>query len=652
MPSTVAGTVREVQGQAGRQGQGRPGRADARRGAGAKRPPNRRDTRRREGGRRAAPKPKPQPAGAPEEGGLSQAAPGAAKAGPCRGPAPKPKRAAGQARRRPTPRSRSAARSSTSAAAQRRRQPRQHRRRTASRRAGGARGAVGAAPGARARRRHPPGARAAARRPDQRRRRAGVRRKRADDRRRAAGAAAAGRCPTSRKWGEVERKPMSNIRRKTAEHLGHAWHVDPARHAARQGRHHRARSAAQAVRPAGREGRRQADDDGDRAEDRRRGAAAGSRSSTRRSTWRATRSSTRSRFTSASPSTPSAGLLVPVIRDVDRKGIFELAAELAKASEKARAGKLSLDEMQGGGFTITNLGGIGGTSFTPIVNWPEVAILGISRGAQEPVWQRRRPFEPRLMLPLSLSYDHRVIDGADAARFLRWVADAFEQPSSLCGGSVLRPMPHDRHPMPSTTQLSSSAPAPAATRPRSTRPTSGCRSRWSIPRQNPGGVCLYRGCIPSKALLHVAEVVNEAKHADAWGITFGAPKIDLDRLRGFKTKVVTQLTGGLGQLSQAAQDHLRPGHRGVPRRAHPGDHHRRTASSETLTFEHAIIATGSHPAKVPGLSIDSPRRDGLDRRRSICPTSRSRCSSSAAATSGSSWARSTPRSARRSPSSR
>src|SRR6185436_161069 len=121
------------------------------------------------------------------------------------------------------------------------------------------------------------------------------------------------------------------------------------------------------------------------------------------------------------------GLLVPVIRDVDRKGIFELAADLAKASEKARTGKLGIDDMQGAGFTITNLGGIGGTSFTPIVNWPEVAILGISRGTIEPVYVGGS-FQPRLMLPLSLSYDHRVIDGADGARFLRWVSEAFEQP--------------------------------------------------------------------------------------------------------------------------------------------------------------------------------------------------------------------------------
>jgi len=130
------------------------------------------------------------------------------------------------------------------------------------------------------------------------------------------------------------------------------------------------------------------------------------------------------------------GLLVPVIRDVDRKGIFDLSKELAQASEKARNGKLGLDDMQGAGFTITNLGGIGGTSFTPIVNWPEVAILGVSRGSWEPVWrpasvEDEGTFEPRLMLPLSLSYDHRVIDGADAARFLRWVCEAFEQPFVL-----------------------------------------------------------------------------------------------------------------------------------------------------------------------------------------------------------------------------
>ena len=124
------------------------------------------------------------------------------------------------------------------------------------------------------------------------------------------------------------------------------------------------------------------------------------------------------------------GLLVPVIRDVDKKNIVELAAELSQLSRKARDKKLTPGEMEGGTFTITNLGGIGGTAFTPIVNHPEVAILGLSRSRMEPEWINGK-FEPRLILPLSLSYDHRLIDGADAARFLRWIAEAFEQPFLL-----------------------------------------------------------------------------------------------------------------------------------------------------------------------------------------------------------------------------
>jgi pyruvate dehydrogenase E2 component (dihydrolipoamide acetyltransferase) len=117
------------------------------------------------------------------------------------------------------------------------------------------------------------------------------------------------------------------------------------------------------------------------------------------------------------------GLVVPVVRDADRKDIFELARELAALSEKARAGKLSAAEMQGGCFTISSLGGIGGTAFTPIINAPEVAILGVSRASLRAVYQDGA-FVPRLMLPLSLSYDHRVIDGAAAARFTSFLAKA------------------------------------------------------------------------------------------------------------------------------------------------------------------------------------------------------------------------------------
>jgi dihydrolipoamide dehydrogenase len=127
------------------------------------------------------------------------------------------------------------------------------------------------------------------------------------------------------------------------------------------------------------------------------------------------------------------------------------------------------------------------------------------------------------------------------------------------------------------------------------------------PEVNPGGVCLYRGCIPSKALLHVAEVLNEARHAEAWGIAFGAPKIDVDRLRGFKTKVVNQLTGGLGQLSKQRKITYIQGTAGF-RDARTLEITRAGRSdTETLAFEHAIIATGSRPSSVPGLSIESPR---------------------------------------------
>ncbi|HZF24893.1 MAG TPA: dihydrolipoyllysine-residue acetyltransferase [Steroidobacteraceae bacterium] len=124
------------------------------------------------------------------------------------------------------------------------------------------------------------------------------------------------------------------------------------------------------------------------------------------------------------------GLVVPVIRDADRKDIYELARELGELSEKAREGKLTPAQIQGGCFTISSLGGIGGTAFTPIINAPEVAILGVSRSSYQPVY-RDGSFVPRLLLPLSLSYDHRVIDGALAARFTTFLARVLAEPRSL-----------------------------------------------------------------------------------------------------------------------------------------------------------------------------------------------------------------------------
>jgi pyruvate dehydrogenase E2 component (dihydrolipoamide acetyltransferase) len=115
------------------------------------------------------------------------------------------------------------------------------------------------------------------------------------------------------------------------------------------------------------------------------------------------------------------GLVVPVIRDSDKKGLLQLAAELGEISKKARDRKLGPADMSGGCFSISSLGGIGGTAFTPIINAPEVAILGVSKSATKPVWNGKE-FAPRLILPLSLSYDHRVIDGAEAARFASYLA--------------------------------------------------------------------------------------------------------------------------------------------------------------------------------------------------------------------------------------
>jgi len=124
------------------------------------------------------------------------------------------------------------------------------------------------------------------------------------------------------------------------------------------------------------------------------------------------------------------GLLVPVVRNVDSKSVTEIAVELQEMAARAREKKNRLEEMQGATFTISNLGGIAGTAFTPIINPPESAILGVSRGRTEPVYVDGA-FQPRTMLPLSLSYDHRIIDGADAARFVRWIVDALEQPLTV-----------------------------------------------------------------------------------------------------------------------------------------------------------------------------------------------------------------------------
>src|SRR5688572_13610934 len=234
--------------------------------------------------------------------------------------------------------------------------------------------------------------------------------------------------PDFSKWGGVDRKPMSNIRRKTAEHLTQAWqapHVTQNDKADLSGFESFRETFGPRVEKAG--GKLTIT-----AVVIKLLAAAIDRFPQFASSVDMANESIvykQYRHIGVAVDTPN-GLLVPVIRDVTTKTITQIALELGTLSQKARDKKLSLDEMSGSVMSVTNLGGIGGTSFTPIVNQPEVAILGMSRGGIEPVWHGGQ-FVPRPMLPLSLSYDHRVIDGADAARFLRFVAEALEQPLTM-----------------------------------------------------------------------------------------------------------------------------------------------------------------------------------------------------------------------------
>jgi len=235
--------------------------------------------------------------------------------------------------------------------------------------------------------------------------------------------------PDFSKWGAVERKGMSGIRRKTSEHLSHAWNTIP--HVTQFDK-----ADITALEQVRKQYRGEVE------------KAGGNLTVTAILTKIvASALKTFPQFNASVDAAGEAivykkyvhvgiavdtenGLLVPVVRNADQKNLTQIAVDIQQLADKAKARKLSLDDMSGGSMSISNLGGIGGTAFTPIVNWPEVAILGVSRGAMEPKWNGTS-FEPRLMLPLSLSYDHRLIDGADAIRFLRWVVDALENPFAL-----------------------------------------------------------------------------------------------------------------------------------------------------------------------------------------------------------------------------
>lgn len=232
--------------------------------------------------------------------------------------------------------------------------------------------------------------------------------------------------PDFTKFGEVERQAMSNIRFKTAEHLSHAWHTIP--HVTQFDK-----ADITALEEFRKSYAKTAEKEGVKL--------------TVTAILVKIIASALKKFPQFNSSVDMMtkeiiykhyfnigiavdtdfGLIVPVIKNADQLNVIEISKEMNALAEKARNKKTSIADMQGGCFTITNLGGIGGTAFTPIVNAPEVAILGVSRGSIEPVYINGK-FEPRMMLPLSLSYDHRVIDGADGIRFLCWIIDAIENP--------------------------------------------------------------------------------------------------------------------------------------------------------------------------------------------------------------------------------
>jgi pyruvate dehydrogenase E2 component (dihydrolipoamide acetyltransferase) len=235
--------------------------------------------------------------------------------------------------------------------------------------------------------------------------------------------------PDFSKWGAIERQPMRGVRRKTAEHLGAVWATVPLvtqydtadisgfeeirkRHA----KHARESDApltvtALAIKIIA--------------------AALRKFPQFNVSLDMAAEEIVVKKYVHIGVAVDTdRGLLVPVIRDADTKSLSQISSEVAELAAKARSRKLTLDEMQGATFSLSNLGGIGGTNFTPLVNAPEVGILGIARARMEQVFKDGQ-FVARLMMPLALSYDHRAVDGADGARFLRWVAEVFEQPFLL-----------------------------------------------------------------------------------------------------------------------------------------------------------------------------------------------------------------------------
>ncbi len=304
-----------------------------------------------------------------------------------------------------------------------------------------------------------------------------------------------------------------------------------------------------------------------------------------------------------------AGLLVPVIRNVPSLSIPELARRSGDLIERARSRRLTPDEMQGGVFTVTNLGTFGVEGFTPIINLPECAVLGVGRIVRRPAMVGDR-IEPRDEIVLSLTFDHRIVDGGPAARFLDAVRQTVESPEALLGVSEgVAPImeaaaPSTRRPIPASGDgpdavIIGAGPGGyvAALR------IAAMGGKAVLIEQNcVGGVCLNTGCIPTKALLHVSKIRHELSSMASMGLKVGQTTVDFPEVFAHKDKIVDRLTKGLGTLLQGRGVRVISGRGRLvdPRTAEVES----AGGTERVTARNVILATGTVPAPLPGIDID------------------------------------------------
>ena len=305
-----------------------------------------------------------------------------------------------------------------------------------------------------------------------------------------------------------------------------------------------------------------------------------------------------------------AGLLVPVIRDAASLSLGQLAARSCDLIERARSRRLSPEEMQGGTFTITNLGSYGVEAFTPIINLPECAILGLGRIRREPAVVGDR-IEVRDMMVLSLTFDHRVVDGGPAARFLDAVRHGIEQPDLLeredtsADRAADRPTPASRRQAISVSEQSREAViigAGPGGYVAALRIAAMGGKATLIERGCVGGVCLNTGCIPTKVLLHISKLYHELASAGSMGIEVGQVRLDFAKAIAHKDKVVAGLTKGLNTLLKGRSVNVLAGRGRLIDAQTVG-----VDSSEgvlRLATQNVILATGTVPASLPGIDID------------------------------------------------